>query len=60
VSKALLTDESAYDGDPVKMMRDADLLISAMSLFSDSAAVMSSYSHVFTDLAKLIDAQTED
>ena len=60
VSKALLTDESVYDGDPVKMMRDADLLISAMSLFSDSAAVMSSYSHVVTDLAKLIDAQTED
>jgi hypothetical protein len=60
VSKALLTDESVYDGDPVKMMRDADLLISAMSLFSDSAAVMSSYSHVFTDLAKLIDAQTQD
>jgi hypothetical protein len=60
VSETLLTDEDAYEGDPVKMMRDADLLISAMALFSDSAAVMSSYSHVFTDLAKLIDAQIQD
>ena len=57
---AILGEDQPYDGDPVKMMRDAELLLGALSLVSDTAATLSAYSHVFTDLAKLIDAQTED
>jgi hypothetical protein len=53
-------EDQPYDGDPVKFMKDAELILGALSLFSDTAATLSGYSHVVTDLAKLIDAQTED
>jgi hypothetical protein len=57
---AILGEDQPYDGDPVKFMRDAELLLGALSIVSDTAATLSAYSHVITDLAKLIDAQTED
>jgi hypothetical protein len=53
-------EDQPYDGDPVKFMKDAELILGALSLFSDTAATLSGYSHIATDLAKLIDAQTED
>jgi len=57
---AILGEDQPYDGDPVKFMRDAELLLGALSLVSDTATTLSAYSHVFTDLAKLIDAQIQD
>ena len=57
---AILGEDQPYDGDPVQFMRDAELLLGALSLVSDTATTLSAYSHVFVDLAKLIDAQTED
>jgi hypothetical protein len=53
-------EDQPYDGDPVKFMKDAELILGAMSLFSDTAATISGYSHIATDLAKLFDAQTQD
>lgn len=57
---AILGQDEPYDGDPVKFMRDAELILSALSLVSDTATTLSAYSHIATDLAKLIDAQTQD
>jgi len=57
---AILGQDEPYDGDPVQMMKDAELLLSALAIFSDTATTLSAYSHIAADAVKFIDAQTQD
>jgi hypothetical protein len=48
-----------FSGDPIDIMRDVDTVLSAMGMFNDTAAGVSSLSHAGLDAAKVLENLTD-